>query len=44
VRRFRAWADVYRLGFSVETEDRIDVPAFSGALRVRFARPAGKTA
>lgn len=43
-RRFRSWADVYRLGFSVVRQDRIDVPAFSGALRVRFARPAGKTA
>jgi uncharacterized protein YlxW (UPF0749 family) len=43
-RRFRTWADVYRLGFSVAGKNRIDIPAFSGALRVRFARPAGKTA
>lgn len=40
-RRFRAWAGIYGLGFAVSSERRVDLPAFGGGLRFRYAHPAG---
>jgi uncharacterized protein YlxW (UPF0749 family) len=38
--RFTKWTDLYRLGFSVKTKDALRIPAYSGALRFQYARPA----
>ena len=40
-RRFRDWHDIYGLGFDLSREDRLDLPAFGGAVRYRYAKPAG---
>lgn len=39
-RRFRGWADIYGLGFEVRAQGRLELPAFTGVLRYRYARPA----
>jgi len=38
VKRFADDADRFKLGFKVETRDRLSVPAYAGASKVRFAR------
>lgn len=37
--RFEVWRDVYGLGFSVEEQDRVRVPALEGPPELRHARP-----
>lgn len=37
-KRFRAWEQVYGLGFSVEQPSAVQIPAFAGSLRFRYAR------
>jgi len=37
-KRFRAWEQVYGLGFSVEQPSTIHLPAFAGSLNFRYAR------
>ncbi|MFN2641896.1 MAG: DUF881 domain-containing protein [Actinomycetota bacterium] len=37
-RRFRGWAEVYHLGFSIKRSGRLSVPAFGGAVRFRYAQ------
>lgn len=39
---FLVWKDVYGLGFSVERHDRLELPAFTGALRLRSAPVVGE--
>ncbi|HKN90780.1 MAG TPA: DUF881 domain-containing protein [Acidimicrobiia bacterium] len=38
VERFAEDADRFKLGFKVEDKDRVNVPAYSGTSKVRFAR------
>lgn len=38
VKRFAEDADRFNLGFKVEARDRLSVPAYTGAAKVRFAR------
>lgn len=38
-RRFRRWAQIYRLGFRIE-EESLTLPAFPGGIGFRYARPA----
>jgi uncharacterized protein YlxW (UPF0749 family) len=38
-KRFRAWEQIYGLGFSVSTERDLQIPAYSGSLAFRYARP-----
>ena len=40
-KRFRGWAQVYGLGFSIEQPSTIQVPAFAGSLNFRYARVQG---
>lgn len=44
VERFGVWSDVYGLGFSVETRDRVRIPGLEAPPEVRHARPAGDAA
>ena len=37
-KRFRAWEQIYGLGFSVEQPSNIQIPAFAGSLQFRYAR------
>jgi len=37
-KRFRAWEQIYGLGFSVEQPSDIQIPAFAGSLNFRYAR------
>jgi uncharacterized protein YlxW (UPF0749 family) len=37
-KRFRAWEQIYGLGFSVEQPSNIQIPAFAGSLHFRYAR------
>jgi uncharacterized protein YlxW (UPF0749 family) len=37
-KRFRAWQQIYGLGFSIEQPSVIEIPAFAGSLRFRYAR------
>ena len=39
---YREYVDLYGLGYVVQTEDRLDLPAFTGALLPSFARVATK--
>jgi len=36
---YREAVDEYRLGWSVEAEDRVEAPAFNGSTEMRYARP-----
>jgi len=36
--RFRGWAEIYGLGFEVQGHNRIDVPAYGGPVRARYAK------
>lgn len=38
-RRFSGWADVYGLGFSVQRDGSLELPAYQGSIRFRYARP-----
>ena len=38
-RRFRDWRDIYGLGFTISRENDLQVPAFAGTLRYRYAKP-----
>jgi uncharacterized protein YlxW (UPF0749 family) len=38
-RRFRAWEQIYGLGFSSSTQRSIELPAYAGTLTFRYARP-----
>lgn len=40
-RRFRGWQEIYGLGFEVKESTQVDVPAFAGGVRVRYARAGG---
>ena len=37
-KRFRAWEQIYGLGFAVEQASAIQIPAFAGSLHFRYAR------
>lgn len=37
-KRFRAWEQIYGLGFSVEQPSNIQIPAFAGSIHFRYAR------
>jgi uncharacterized protein YlxW (UPF0749 family) len=37
-KRFRAWEQIYGLGFSVEQRSSIQIPAFAGSLQFSYAR------
>jgi uncharacterized protein YlxW (UPF0749 family) len=39
-RRFADWRDIYGLGFSIADEGRLQIPAFEGTVRYRYAKPA----
>ena len=36
-KRFRAWEQIYGLGFSIEQPSDIQIPAFAGSLNFRYA-------
>jgi uncharacterized protein YlxW (UPF0749 family) len=38
-RRFQGWAETFGLGFSFERRRSLELPAFTGTLRFRYARP-----
>jgi uncharacterized protein YlxW (UPF0749 family) len=40
-RRFRRWRDLFGLGFKVERESRVVVPAFTGRVDITAAAPSG---
>jgi uncharacterized protein YlxW (UPF0749 family) len=40
-KRFGTWSEVYRLGFVVREARALELPAFQGSLRFRYASPAG---
>ena len=37
-RRFKTWEQVYGLGFSVEHPSTVQVPAYTGSVRFRYAQ------
>lgn len=41
-RRFRRWAEVYRLGFRLREIGHLFIPAFGGGLTFRYARTASR--
>jgi len=41
--RFRAWREIYGLGFKIETSADVRLPAFSGSVRFRYARAIDPT-
>jgi len=38
---YRQWVQSYQLGYSVDVNDQLRLPGFSGSLELSYARPAG---